>query len=103
MLELYHIYLKMLRVTPFYVYGVSNPSTGFRTREGVFESRGTVLYRVRVFYLPCYRLLCMLFMLRNITESCLESCFEHVPEHAAHFTSKFELVINVLPIEVFDY
>ena len=42
----------MLRVTPFYVYGVSNPSTGFRTRVGVFESRGTVLYGVRVFYLP---------------------------------------------------
>ena len=34
----------MLRVTPFYVYGVSNPSTGFQIRVGVFESRGTVLY-----------------------------------------------------------
>ena len=40
----------MLRVTPFYVYRVSNPSTGFRIRVGVFESRGTVLYGVRVFY-----------------------------------------------------
>ena len=42
----------MLRVTPFYVYGISNPSTGFRIRVGVFESGGTVLYGVRVYYLP---------------------------------------------------
>ena len=42
----------MLPVTPFYVDGVSNPSTGFRIRIGVFESRGTVLYGVWVFYLP---------------------------------------------------
>ena len=42
----------MLQVIFFYVYGVSNPSRGFRIRVGVFESRGTVLYGVRVFYLP---------------------------------------------------
>ena len=42
----------MLRVTPFSVYGVSNPSAGFKIRVGVFESRGTVLYGVRVFYSP---------------------------------------------------
>ena len=41
----------MLRVTSFYVYGVSNPSTGFRIRVGVFESRGTVVYGVQVCYL----------------------------------------------------
>ena len=40
----------MLRVTPFYVYRVSNPSTGFKIIVGVFESRGTVLYGVWVFY-----------------------------------------------------
>ena len=38
----------MLRVTPFYVYGVSNPGTAFRPSVGVFESRGTVLYGVRL-------------------------------------------------------
>ena len=44
--------LKMLWVTPVYVYAVSNISMGFRIGVGVFESRGTVLYGVRVFYLP---------------------------------------------------
>ena len=42
----------MLWVTPVYVYAVSNISMGFRIGVGVFESRGTVLYGVRVFYLP---------------------------------------------------
>ena len=46
----------MLWVTPVYVYAVSNISMGFRIGVGVFESRGTVLYGVRVFYLPyCHR------------------------------------------------
>ena len=42
----------MLRVTPFYVYGVLNPSTDFKIIVGVSESRGTVVYEIQVFYLP---------------------------------------------------
>ena len=34
----------MLQVTPFHVYGVSNPKTGFRIRVGVYKRRGMVLY-----------------------------------------------------------